>query len=49
MTAIKQIKKMLAIEQQLRAREDKEVTVDYVSVRAELRAECLEEVLKILA
>jgi len=43
------IQKMLQDEEKIIARTDKEITVDFDAVRAELRAECLKEVLKVMA
>ncbi len=47
MTTLERIKKMLADENSIIKRTAKEVTVDFGAVRAELRAECLGEVLQL--
>ncbi len=47
MTKLERIKKMLDNENNIIKRTAKEVTVDFDAVRAELRAECLDEVIQL--
>jgi len=48
MTKLERIKKLLESEHDTIARTNPEITVDFDAVKAELRAKCLEDVLKIL-
>ncbi len=47
MTTVERVEKMLANEKKIIERTDSEIIVDFKAVKAELRAECLDEVLRL--